>query len=87
MHESTISRVTTNKYVQTPQGLFELKYFFTSGISTESGGVRSSESVKLMIKDMEIQDSGGLSLKLCCIVSVSLQQMAKDGLQSLLPIN
>ena len=37
MHESTISRVTTNKYVQTPQGLFELKYFFHSGIASDNG--------------------------------------------------
>ena len=37
MHESTISRVTTNKYVQTPQGLFELKFFFHSGIATDDG--------------------------------------------------
>jgi RNA polymerase sigma-54 factor len=46
MHESTVSRVTTNKYVQTPQGLFELKYFFNSGISTTGGDAVASESVK-----------------------------------------
>ena len=49
MHESTISRVTTNKYVQTPQGLFELKYFFNSGISTTQGETIASESVKSKI--------------------------------------
>jgi RNA polymerase sigma-54 factor len=38
MHESTVSRVTTAKYVHTPQGIFELKYFFNSGISTSDGG-------------------------------------------------
>jgi len=52
MHESTISRVTTNKYVQTPQGLFELKYFFHSGIASTSGEVVSSVSVKKMIQDL-----------------------------------
>ncbi|PWU21990.1 MAG: RNA polymerase sigma-54 factor, partial [Candidatus Rokuibacteriota bacterium] len=52
MHESTISRVTTNKYVQTPQGLFELKFFFHSGIASNSGGMVSSVSVKKMIRDM-----------------------------------
>jgi RNA polymerase sigma-54 factor len=52
MHESTISRVTTNKYVQTPQGLFELKYFFHSGIASSSGEVVSSVSVKKMIQDL-----------------------------------
>jgi len=52
MHESTISRVTTNKYVQTPQGLFELKYFFNSGINTTQGDSVASESVKNRIKDI-----------------------------------
>jgi len=52
MHESTISRVTTNKYMQTPQGLFELKYFFNSGISTGDGDFVASESVKNRIKDL-----------------------------------
>ncbi len=52
MHESTISRVTTNKYVQTPQGLFELKYFFNSGINTTEGESIASESVKSKIKDI-----------------------------------
>ncbi len=52
MHESTISRVTTNKYMQTPQGLFELKYFFNSGISTNEGDFIASESVKNKIKEI-----------------------------------
>jgi RNA polymerase sigma-54 factor len=51
MHESTISRVTTNKYVETPQGLFELKYFFHSGIAGGGGEMVSSVSVKKMIQD------------------------------------
>jgi RNA polymerase sigma-54 factor len=52
MHESTVSRVTTNKYVQTPQGLFELKYFFNSGINTADGDSVASESVKSRIKEI-----------------------------------
>lgn len=52
MHESTISRVTTNKYVETPQGLFELKYFFHSGIASGDGEMVSSVSVKKMIQDL-----------------------------------
>ncbi len=51
LHESTISRVTTNKYVHTPQGVFELKFFFTSGISTGEGQI-SSESVKERIREL-----------------------------------
>jgi RNA polymerase sigma-54 factor len=52
MHESTISRVTTNKYVETPQGLFELKFFFHSGIASGDGEMVSSLSVKKMIQDL-----------------------------------
>lgn len=51
MHESTVSRVTTNKYVHTPQGVFELKFFFTSGLKSGSGEV-SSESVKERIREL-----------------------------------
>lgn len=51
MHESTVSRVTTEKYVHTPQGLFELKFFFTSGIKTGTGDI-SSSSVKDFIKNI-----------------------------------
>ena len=52
MHESTISRVTTNKYVHTPQGVFELKYFFNSSINCVDGDSVSSESVKERIRNM-----------------------------------
>jgi RNA polymerase sigma-54 factor len=52
MHESTVSRVTTNKYVHTPQGLFELKYFFNSGIARTDGDDLASEAVKLKIKQI-----------------------------------
>ena len=50
MHESTISRVTTAKYMTTPQGTFELKYFFGSGLGTDSGSAASSTAVRALIK-------------------------------------
>jgi len=50
LHESTISRVTTAKYMATPYGTFELKYFFGSGLNTESGGNASSTAVRALIK-------------------------------------
>lgn len=56
MHESTVSRVTTNKYVHTPQGIFELKYFFTTGIKTAGGDV-SSSTVKDKIKNLIAAES------------------------------
>ena len=52
MHESTISRVTTNKYVHTPQGIFELKYFFNSSVARLGGESLASASVKKMIGDI-----------------------------------
>ena len=53
MHESTISRVTSNKYIATPRGIFELKYFFTSAIASSGNGeAHSSESVRYMIKQL-----------------------------------
>ena len=56
MHESTVSRVTTNKYVQTDRGLFELKFFFTSGLESVDGMDVSSLSVKEKIKEMVEQE-------------------------------
>ncbi len=52
MHESTISRVTTAKYMSTPQGTFELKYFFGSGLGTDSGNAASSTAVRALIKQL-----------------------------------
>ena len=52
MHESTVSRVTTNKYVHTPQGIYELKYFFNAGISRSDGGELASEAVKQKLKKL-----------------------------------
>ncbi|SDO40699.1 RNA polymerase factor sigma-54 [Alkalicoccus daliensis] len=50
IHESTVSRATTKKYVQTPRGLFELKYFFKSGIQTQSGEEQSADRAKICLK-------------------------------------
>ncbi len=52
LHESTISRVTSNKYLLTPRGLFELKYFFSSHVGTQAGGECSSTAIRAMIKQM-----------------------------------
>jgi RNA polymerase sigma-54 factor len=52
MHESTISRVTTQKYMNTPRGIFELKYFFSSHVGTESGGECSSTAIRALIKKL-----------------------------------
>ncbi len=52
MHESTISRVTTQKYMHTPRGIFELKYFFSSHVSTAAGGECSSTAIRALIKKL-----------------------------------
>lgn len=52
MHESTVSRVTTNKFIGTPRGIFELKYFFSTALTSSDGTAHSSESVKVRIKTL-----------------------------------
>ena len=52
LHESTISRVTTNKYMSTPFGVFELKYFFGSHVATDTGGAASSTAIRALIKQL-----------------------------------
>jgi RNA polymerase sigma-54 factor len=52
LHESTISRVTTQKYMATPRGTFELKYFFGSHVATEAGGAASSTAIRALIKQL-----------------------------------
>jgi RNA polymerase sigma-54 factor len=56
MHESTISRVTTNKYMHTPQGILEMKYFFKSSIQQKAGDKISSETIKEKIRQMIAQE-------------------------------
>ena len=57
LHESTISRVTTQKYMLTPSGLFELKYFFSSHVSTNSGGEVSSTAIRSLIKKLVSEEN------------------------------
>jgi len=58
MHESTVSRVTSNKYMATPRGLFEMKYFFTASIAAQAGGeAHSAEAVRFRIKQMIDQET------------------------------
>jgi RNA polymerase sigma-54 factor len=77
MHESTVSRVTTNKYVHTPRGIFELKYFFNSGISKTDGDSLASESVKLKIKNLVSDEDEKNPLSDQKIVEL----LKKDGIQ------
>ena len=63
MHESTVSRVTTNKYIATPRGLFELKYFFTSSIAASRGGEsHSAEAVRFRIRGLIDREPSGDTL-------------------------
>jgi len=63
MHESTVSRVTANKYIATPRGIFELKYFFTSSIaSSEGGAAHSAEAVRHRIKELIDRERAGAVL-------------------------
>lgn len=57
MHESTISRVTTQKFMHTPRGIFELKYFFSSHVSTSEGGECSSTAIRAIIKKLVAAES------------------------------
>jgi len=57
MHESTISRVTTQKYMHTPRGIFELKYFFSSHVSTAAGGECSSTAIRAIIKKLILAEN------------------------------
>ncbi len=52
MHESTVSRVTSNKYVHCPQGIFELKYFFSTAVATVDGDTVAAEAIKNRIRQM-----------------------------------
>src|SRR5437879_13832299 len=59
VHETTVSRAVSGKYMQTPQGIFEMKYFFTAGLQTTSGANVSNTSVKDMIADIfKAEDTG-----------------------------
>ena len=75
MHESTVSRVTSNKFINTPRGIYELKYFFTTSISSASGGAaHSAESVRYKIKSLINEESPGKILS-----DDKLVQLLKDN--------
>jgi RNA polymerase sigma-54 factor len=57
MHESTISRVTNRKYMHTPRGIFELKYFFSSHVSTQAGGEVSSTAIRAIIRKLTAEEN------------------------------
>ncbi len=76
MHESTISRITTSKYVSTPHGVFELKFFFNSALDLDDGSQVGSESVKAMIKDFIDKEDPRRPLS-----DEKLADMLKDDLQ------
>ena len=77
MHESTVSRITTNKYIDTPQGLFELKFFFHSGIKSYMGNNLSSIRVKNMIKEVVAEEDGNSPLTDDQMVQVLMRKNAK----------
>jgi RNA polymerase sigma-54 factor len=58
LHESTISRVTTQKYLASPRGIYELKYFFGSHVATDSGGAASSTAIRALIKQLVGAEDG-----------------------------
>jgi RNA polymerase sigma-54 factor len=58
VHESTVSRVTTQKYMATPRGTFELKYFFGSHVATDSGGAASSTAIRALIRQLVAAEDG-----------------------------
>lgn len=62
MHESTISRVTTQKYMHTPNGIYEFKYFFSSHVSTDSGGECSATAIKALLKELIDQEDASKPL-------------------------
>ena len=63
MHESTVSRVVSNKYIHTPRGVLPMKYFFHSGIDREYGGDISSLSVKRKIQNLVSEENASLRVK------------------------
>lgn len=77
VHESTVSRVTTNKYVQTPHGILELKYFFNAGIQRNIGSDLASESVKMKIKKLVNAENAKKPLSDSALVKL----LAKDDIK------
>ena len=77
MHESTVSRITTNKYIDTPQGIYELKFFFHSGIKSYIGNSLSSIRVKNMIKEVVAEEDNNSPYTDDQMVQVLMRKNAK----------
>ncbi len=77
LHESTISRVTTQKYMHTPRGIYELKYFFSSHVSTENGGECSSTAIRALIKKLIAAENQAKPLSDSKIADVLAEQGIK----------
>jgi RNA polymerase sigma-54 factor len=77
MHESTVSRVTSNKYIETPRGIYELKYFFTSAIAGIDGQVHSAEAVRHRIKALIVAEPAAKVLSDDIIV----QLLSREGIE------
>ena len=77
LHESTVSRATANKYMQTPRGLFELKYFFSSHVQTTNGGTCSATAIQAMIKRMVSVEHGDKPLSDSKLADMLLQEGIK----------
>lgn len=77
MHESTISRVTTQKFMHTPQGIFELKYFFSSHVATDSGGECSSTAIRAIIKKLVAAENARKPLSDSKITNILAEQGIK----------
>ena len=74
LHESTISRVTTQKYMATPRGTFELKYFFGSHVATDSGGAASATAIRALIKQLVAGEDASAPLSDARISQILAQQ-------------
>jgi len=74
LHESTISRVTTQKFIASPRGIFELKYFFGSHVATEAGGAASSTAIRALIKQLVSAEDGRKPLSDASIAEILGQQ-------------
>ena len=77
MHESTISRVTTQKYMHTPNGIFEFKYFFSSHVSTTEGGACSATAIRAIIKKLMAAENPAKPLSDSKIADLLMKQGIK----------
>jgi RNA polymerase sigma-54 factor len=77
MHESTISRVTSRKYMDTPRGIFELKYFFSSHVSTNTGGEVSSTAIRALIRKLTAEENARKPLSDNKIAAILAKQNIK----------